>query len=127
MGLAQIGQFVENEEDGRIGRISQVHFAAYSVQIGEGGYERETWDVDKTTLSTEEAYNEQLARDATRLQQARVAARHHQNNSVRWLCLECGATYNGNSCPKCDGTDRIENTGRNETMSGTKQCQEPHG
>lgn len=32
--------------------------------------------------------------------------------TYRWLCFECGATYNGRECPTCGGTDRTVNAGK---------------
>lgn len=33
-----------------------------------------------------------------------------KKNTFRWVCLECGAKYNGRVCPRCDGNDRILNS-----------------
>ena len=106
------GDFAKDEK-GHVGKVTGSMGAGvyvFDALSGQNGF------IDDPQPATQEEYNAQIeqrlhpksapAKEATLTPTLRVAP---MKQTKRYLCLDCGETFNGRVCPLCGSDEKIEN------------------
>lgn len=122
-------EYVKSSVNGHCGKVCQTSYREVTILDAVSGYNDYIKNSD-VLPATKEEYDAQRKAYLNLIKEkgftpqptttpaptlARPVAMTQPSNPVktyRWLCLECGATYNGHECPTCGGDDRTVNSGK---------------